>query len=65
MNDYSPQEREELDEIDLRKVVELKGPDSTASPEQQCIISIITDDKYVSIGTMYSSLHSVYDLSFF
>ena len=44
-------EREEVDEIDLRKVVELKGPDSAGNPEQQCCIQIMTDDKYVQICT--------------
>ena len=43
-------EREELNEIDLRKVVELKGPDSNGTPEQQCLIQIITDDKYVLLS---------------
>lgn len=40
-------EREELEEIDLRKVVELKAPtvDNAGNPEQQCIFQIITDDK--------------------
>ena len=38
-------EREEVEEIDLRKVVELKGLDSTGTPEQQCIIQIITDNR--------------------
>lgn len=39
------QEREELDEIDLRKVVELKVPDNAGTVDQQCIIQIITDEK--------------------
>lgn len=39
------QEREELDEIDLRRVVELRGPDSSGTPDQQCTIQIITDER--------------------
>lgn len=40
-------ERAELDEIDLRKVVELKGAEPGSTPDQQCVIQIITEDKYV------------------
>lgn len=38
-------ERDEQEEIDLRKVVELKGPDSSGTSEQQCILQIITDER--------------------
>ena len=39
------QEREEVDEIDLRKVTELKGPDSQGTVEQQCSLQIVMSDK--------------------
>ena len=39
------QEREEVDEIDLRKVTDLKGPDSSGTYEQQCCIQIVVPDR--------------------
>ena len=39
------QEREEQDEIDLRKVVMLKGPEASTSGDQLCVFYIITDEK--------------------
>ena len=39
------QEREEVDEIDLRKVTDLKGPDSSGTYEQQCSIQIVVPDR--------------------
>lgn len=39
------QEREEVDEIDLRKVTDLKGPDPTGTFEQQCCLQIILSDR--------------------
>jgi len=39
------QEREEQEELDLRKVVELKGPDASSSGDQLCVFSIVTDEK--------------------
>lgn len=52
---YYKKEREEVDEIDLRKVVELKGAESTSTPDL-CIIQIITEDKYVDVGVVSAGL---------
>ena len=38
-------EREEVEDIDLRKVVELKPPESTGTPDLQCTFQIITDER--------------------
>ena len=39
------QEREEIDEIDLRKVTELKGSEPGGTYEQQCAFSIFLGEK--------------------
>ena len=39
------QEREEIDEVDLRKVTELKAPDPGGNYEQQCTFTIFLADK--------------------
>lgn len=43
------QEREEVDEIDLRKVTDLKGPDPSGTYEQQCSIQIVVSDRLVKL----------------
>ena len=42
---YSPQEREELAEIDLKKVTHLKPPDPSGTPEAQCSFQISVPDR--------------------
>ena len=49
---YYRKEREEVDEIDLRKVMELKGPEASNSAADLCVIQIITEDKYVVHGLL-------------
>lgn len=51
------QEREEIDEIDLRKVTELKVPDPGGNYEQQCTFTIFLADKWVgSCFCVYSKI---------
>ena len=42
---HSPQEREELAEIDLKKVTHLKPPDPSGTPEAQCSFQISVPDR--------------------
>ena len=40
------QEREELAEVDLRKLLELKPPDQGGNLEQQCSFQIVLSERY-------------------
>jgi hypothetical protein len=42
---YYRKEREEVDEIDLRKVIELKGPDLANSASDLCVMQILTEER--------------------
>ena len=44
-----PQEREELAEIDLKKVVELKPPERSGTPEAQSCFQICLPDRVYTL----------------
>ena len=46
---YIPQEREELAEIDLKKMTELKPPDPTGTAEAQCSFQIHIAERVVHL----------------